>query len=103
MQSRSSSSIARTLLFLTGMAGVLMARALLRLKIVARRDGWRRGAGLVLRGPAATFELSAFSLNVWSEAHRPDDPSFEATRERLADRLREFLAGQREHCLRIRC
>ena len=57
----------------------------------ARVDGWRRGAGLVLRGEAATFVLSAFGLDVWSDVETPPPFNLEAAAEHFARRLERFL------------
>jgi hypothetical protein len=65
-------------------------------------DGWRRGAGLVLRGEAATFVLSAFGLDIWSDDRALESPSVEAERDHLAGRLEKFLVGESEfrRCVR---
>lgn len=63
-------------------------------------DGWRRAAGLVLRGENATFVLSAFGLKAWSDTHPPGHPTELQTQAHVAHRLATFLEG--EHELRIR-
>lgn len=73
---------------------VVVNRALLRLGLRRRIDGWRRAAGLVLAGEESTFILSAFGLDPLAsepEANpavaRPGD----ATESRVAERFAEFL------------
>jgi hypothetical protein len=78
-------------------AGIGMAlgnRLLLRAGLRRRVDGWRRAAGLVLRGEAATFVLSVFGLDVWSDAQKPLSLSMEASQSHIAARLAKFLAGE---------
>lgn len=79
---------------LAGVGMVLGNRLLLRTGVRRRIDGWRRAAGLVLRGEAATFVLSAFGLDVWSDAGKPSPLSVEATKSHLESRLAKFLAAE---------
>ena len=46
-----------------GIVLVLWRRLLMALHLAKLRDGWRRGAGIALRGQEATFVLSAFGLS----------------------------------------
>src|ERR1700722_12249212 len=55
-------------MLITSVALVLANRLLLGTGLRRRVDGWRRGAGLVLRGENSTFVLSAFGLNIGSDA-----------------------------------
>ncbi len=77
-----------------GIALLLGNKLMLRVGLRRRVDGWRRGAGLVLRGEAATFVLSAFGLDIWSDVERPVAPSVAASQEHFAGRLACFLAGE---------
>ncbi len=63
---------------------LLVNRAILGLGLRQRPDGWRRGSGLVLRGEASTFVLSAFGLR-----------ASPATESNIAAQLAEFLAKER--------
>src|SRR6476646_5126880 len=80
----------------TAGAGLLVSnQLLLKLGLRGRLDGWRRGAGLVLREEAATFVLSAFSLDIWSDGPPPSDsPGEQSARDHLADRLSRFFGGE---------
>ncbi len=81
--------------------GLMLAnRALLGVGLRRRVDGWRHAAGLLLRGEAATFVLSAFDLDVWSDEATPPPFSIESTAAHFAERLEHFLAS--EPCLHIR-
>lgn len=86
---------------LAGIGLMLINRALLRAKLRRRRDGWRRGAGLVLRGEAATFVLSAFGLDVWSDASEQRSNDIVTTQKHLQERLAMFLAGERDSHVRV--
>src|SRR4051812_32162093 len=90
----------RVMLF-AGIGLVLLNRALLRMKLRRRRDGWRRGAGLVLRGEAATFVLSAFGLDVWSDAVEQRTTDIAATQKHLEERLAKSFAGERDCLVRV--
>ena len=71
-------------------------RLLLRAGLRRRADGWRRGAGLVLRGQGATFVLSAFGLDLWSDVAEPSSPTIDASREHFAQRFASFLADDKD-------
>jgi hypothetical protein len=88
------------LTLLAGIILVLWNRILIRLGLRRRVDGWGRGAGLVLRGEAATFVLSAFGLDVWSDVREAS--SIQDTQEHLAGRLAQFLAGEPVSYVQIR-
>ncbi len=88
------SSLKHKATFATGIGLVLTNRLLQRAGLQKRRDGWRRGAGLLLRGEHATFVLSTFNLNVWSDAPKPVSITIEATQQHLVHRLANFLAGE---------
>lgn len=71
-----------------GIGLVMLNRAALRAGLRTRVDGWRRAAGLVLRGEESTFVLSAFGLSGGD------------AREDVARRLHQFFAE--EAGLRVR-
>jgi len=71
---------------------VRLNRLAVRARLRRRADGWRRAMGLLLRGEATMFVLSALDLDVWSDAPRTL-PSVEATQAHLTHRLNEFFAG----------
>src|SRR5437763_815818 len=76
---------------------LLPNRLLLRCGLRRRLDGWRIATGMVLRGEAATFVLSAFSIDIWSDAQaRPTLPGPQQARAHMAERLATFLSGERE-------
>lgn len=56
-------SSSRNSTIIAGVGLTLLNRAAVRLGLKSRRDGWRRAAGLVLRGEESTFVLSALGLN----------------------------------------
>lgn len=85
-----------------GVGLVLLNRALLRVGLRRRVEGWRHAAGLLLRGEAATFVLSAFNLDVWSDVATPPPFSVESTTQHLAERLEVFLAGEPSVHIRMR-
>src|SRR5882724_8969778 len=74
---------------------VLANGALQRVGLRRRADGWRRGVGLVLRQETATFVLSTFGLDVWSDGQRPELVTADGSRQHAAERLERFLAGQK--------
>ncbi len=91
---------------LCGLSLVLWNLALLRLGLRRRVDGWRRGVGVMLRGEAARFYLSAFSLDLFS-----DEPgtrrgargrSVEEIQGHVRERLRKFLEGESEFFVLVR-
>ena len=83
-------------------AGVLLANRLaLRAGLRRRTDGWRRAAGLVLRGEAATFVLSAFGLRARS-ATEPPGTGPGQVRSHVAARLAAFLGAETEFHIRVR-
>ena len=94
--------VQRTLTLIAGIALVLVNRFLIRVGLRQRADGWRRGAGLVLRGEAATFVLSAFALDILSDDRASNVSSLEMAKDHLAARLAKFLAGEAElhRCVR---
>ncbi len=77
--------------FAAGVGLMLCSRVALGARLRAPVDGWRRAAGLVLRGEPATFVLSAFGLDFWSDVGRPGAASEEQSRAHAARRLRDFL------------
>lgn len=75
------------------LAGVESALQALRLR--RRLDGWRRSAGLVLRGMESTFVLSAFGLRLpGSSTHSPE--------ALLLDGLRSFFEAESIPRVRVR-
>lgn len=80
-----------TALLAAGVALVGANRIALRAGLRRRIDGWRRGAGLVLRGEAAHFTLSAFGLGVEGGA----------TRATIGERLDQFLRNERAAHVRV--
>ena len=93
-----SSTLPRLLLS----AGLVFCnRALLALGLRRRVDGWRRGAGLVLRGEAARFYLSAFHLNVLAE-HPSPELSRAEIEQRVLARLDAFMQTEKEFHLLVR-
>jgi hypothetical protein len=84
-------------MLIAGIALVATNRLLIRIGLRRGADGWRRGAGLVLRGEAATFVLSAFGLDIWSDdCTLKSSSSVEAAQDHLSKRLAIFLAGELE-------
>lgn len=83
---------------IAGISLLLWNRALLRLGLRKPLDGWRRGAGLSLRGETARFYLTAFALDVFS-----DDPSsVEPIEAHLGRRLAAFLSTESAFAVSIR-
>ncbi len=80
-----------TLLLAAG--GLMLNRALLAARLRRRIDGWRRAAALMLRDECSTFVLSAFGLDIWSDAP-PGPRSIDQTRAHAAQRLAAFLAAE---------
>ncbi len=73
---------------------------LLRLGLRRPVNGWRRGAGLVLRGDAAKFVLSAFNLDILSDQEPRVPQTPDQLQQHLRRRLAKFLQPQRQfHCL----
>jgi hypothetical protein len=97
-----SSHAKERLELVAGVALVMLCRLVLRLRLRRRPDGWRRAAGLVLRGEAATFVLSAFDLDVWSDERTHSKASIETSQSHLARRLGEFLAKEPDIRFNIR-
>ncbi|MBC8107317.1 MAG: hypothetical protein H7Z14_12060 [Anaerolineae bacterium] len=87
---------------LAGVSLVMLNRALTRLSPRRRKDGWRRGAGLVLRDLPATFVLSAFALDVWSDEPANRTKALSTTQAHLRERLAKSLVGSRECHVRVR-
>lgn len=84
-----------------GIGLVLANRALIGLKLRQRKDGWRRGAGLVLRDQPATYVLSAFGLDAWSDDRANRNSDRAATEAHVSARLTNFLADARECHVRV--
>lgn len=59
-----------------------------------RRDGWRNATGLVLRGEASMFVLSAFGLNAGLQEKSDRSLTTEEAQSRIAERLYTFFAGE---------
>lgn len=88
----------RALTLAVGLALTLFNRLALRLRLRRRVDGWRRAVGLVFRSEATTFVLSAFGLDLWSDAETRQ-PGLSAAQDHLRRRLHEFLC--REPCMHV--
>jgi hypothetical protein len=86
---------------LLGAGLVFCNRVLLALGLRRRVDGWRRGAGLVLRGEAARFYLSAFHLKVLAE-NPPPELSRAEIEQRVLARLDAFMQTEKEFHLLVR-
>jgi len=85
---------------LAGVSLVWWNRALLRLGLRRPVNGWRRGAGLVLRGDAAKFVLSAFHLDVLSDERPRISQTLDQVQQHFSERLAKFLQAESEfHCL----
>lgn len=91
--------IQRRLELIAGVGLLGLNRVALRAGLRSRVDGWRRAAGLVLRGPRSSFVLSAFGLDVWSDSPEASSRTTADTQAHLAERLHGFL--QRESDLHI--
>jgi hypothetical protein len=89
---RGLSNLSEKLMFAAGVALVVPNRWFLRLGLRRRVDGWRRGAGLVLRRESATFVLSAFGLDLRSDIDPSSDKPID-DRAHVAARLAAFLGG----------
>ncbi|HEY4329828.1 MAG TPA: hypothetical protein VGN88_08830 [Phycisphaerae bacterium] len=89
-----SSGLKQIAAIATAIPWVLVNRGLLRLGLRQRPDGWRRGTGLLLRGPAATFVLSVFGVNFWSDEGTPARVDVESSKKHLAQRLLKFLTRE---------
>ncbi|HSV15669.1 MAG TPA: hypothetical protein VLI90_15515, partial [Tepidisphaeraceae bacterium] len=86
-----------------GIGLVLPNRLLLQCGLRRRLDGWRVATGMVLRGEAATFVLSAFSIDIWSDAQPPPTlPDPQQARAHIAERLATFLSGEKEAHVHVR-
>ncbi|HEX4792450.1 MAG TPA: hypothetical protein VH370_01590 [Humisphaera sp.] len=94
------SGLATTLMVAASVVLVALNWWGLRFRLRRRVDGWRRGAGLILRGEGATFILSAFGLDTGAQA-RSSATSFDAPRH-VSERLAAFLAGEAELHRRVR-
>jgi hypothetical protein len=81
---------------------VLLSRLALRAGLKRPVDGWRRAMGLLLRGEATMFVLSALDIDVWHGIERPPPPGVEASEACLTRRLDEFFAGEPDVHIRIR-
>src|SRR5438094_312059 len=103
MSSTAASTIAERLALAAGVGLVLPNRVLLQLRLRKRLDGWRRAAGLVLRGEAATFVLSAFSLDLWSDtAPRPESATLPVAQQHVAARLSKLLCDEADAHIHVR-
>jgi hypothetical protein len=89
------------LTLLAGMTLVSLNRALLKMRLRRRLDGWRRGAGLVLRGEPAMFYLSAFGLDTGG-GKASASTSLDKLQQQFGRQLSEFLAAETEFHLCIR-
>ncbi len=69
-------------------------RALLALKLRPRTDAWRRAAQIMLGGESATFILTAFALNFFSDTTAPANPTVANAESHLAQRLHNFLTTE---------
>ncbi|QOV89381.1 hypothetical protein [Humisphaera borealis] len=87
-------------LFAAGAALTAGQRLLQAARLRHRQDGWRRSAGVVLRGPESTFILSAFGLKLPDPPH-PDHPHTDPP-ARLAAGLHAFLAAEPAPRVRVR-
>src|ERR1043165_8898830 len=94
--SRSGDLAASDPLRLIAGAGLLqLSRLGLRVRLLSRRDGWRRAAGLILRSPRSTFVLSAFGLDIWAD--RPEGGARDcADHTHFSGRLHAFLESETE-------
>jgi hypothetical protein len=101
MTSRDAHPVQPHLLAAAG-AGVVINRLLIRAGVRRRVDGWRRAAGLVLRGEASTFVLSAFGLDLWSDVPGRRSPVLQESEAHVAERLAKFLLAEVESHIRVR-
>lgn len=78
--------------------GVLaVARPLARLGLHRPPDAWRRATSLGLRSEGSKFALSAFGLDLWSDAPRPHDapaPTASDAEAQVVRRLARFLQSE---------
>ncbi|MCC6677379.1 MAG: hypothetical protein IT436_09560 [Phycisphaerales bacterium] len=81
---------------LAGVGLVQVNRLTLRAGLRTRRDGWRRAAGLVLRGERSCFVLSSFGLDSGASGPRHD------VERHFAERLHQFLLGDSASHIQIR-
>src|SRR4051812_44664298 len=88
-----STSLGERLTLAVGTVLLRLNRLAVRARLRRRTDGWRRAMGILLRGEATMFVLSALDLDVWSDTQWPQEPSVEATRAHLTHRLDEFFAA----------
>jgi hypothetical protein len=80
-------------------AGVLTAASVgVRVGLLPRKDGWRRAAGLVLRGERSSFVLSSFGLRAGTPAGQP----LQAVINHVRERLHSFLQGETSFHVGIR-
>jgi hypothetical protein len=88
------SPISRRLKLATA-AGLTVANGVaLRAGLRRPVDGWRRGAGLLLRAEESTFYLSAFGLDTWSDAPDSANLSIADGERHVTQRLAAFFAGE---------
>lgn len=73
---------------------LLWHRARLAMWMVPRVDGWRAAAGVALRSECSTFVLSAFGLDVWSDAAGAREGGVFVARAHAVRRLMAFLASE---------
>jgi hypothetical protein len=97
-----SSSHAKPLHLFAGICLILWNRLLLRLGVRRPVNGWRRGAGLVLKGEAAKFVLSAFHLDLLSDEPSSSIRTLKQVQQHLSERLATFLQAESEFHILIR-
>ena len=86
-----------------GIGMTLANRAMLIAGLRKPRDGWRRGAGLVLRQETATFILSSFSVNFLSDFPNGQQRDQQSMESHFENRLASFLAAETDCHARVRC
>ncbi len=84
-----------------GIALVAASKLLIRAGVARRTDGWRRAAGLVLRGEESTFVLSAFGLDAWSDGPSQRSADLHCAQSHVAARLAAQLRGEPAAHIRV--
>lgn len=84
-------ALARLAATITAAGSVLLGRLLIATGLRRAPEGWRRTVGVLLRGEATRFALSAFDLNV---PRRMDPAAAESLEPRVAAGLASFLRGE---------
>jgi hypothetical protein len=92
----------KTAVLAVGAGLVIGNRVALRTGARRRVDGWRRAAGLALRGEASSFVLSAFGLDAFSDIQPLSAANSVTAKTHLARRLAEFLAKEPATHVQIR-